>query len=141
MRVHCRVHEDQHVDSVVSLFAGSDWQERECYDMFGIFFRGHPDMRRLLSDYGFMGHPLRKDFPLTGYTEIRYDDTLNRIVYEPLEITQEMRNFDFLNPWAAEDLKRKRDPHEKMGSAPPRQPSAASKAETAQKAKAINPGQ
>jgi len=114
LRVHVRILEEQHVDSVTPLFGGSDWQERECFDMFGIFFRGHPDLRRILTDYGFMGHPLRKDFPLTGYTEIRYDDTLNRIVYEPLEITQEMRNFDFLNPWAADDLKKRRDPHDQM---------------------------
>jgi len=109
MRVHCRVHEDQHVDSVTNLFSSADWYERQCYDMFGIFFRGHPDLRRILTDYGFMGHPLRKDFPLTGYTEIRYDDTLNRIVYEPLEITQERRMFDFLNPWALDDLKKNRE--------------------------------
>ena len=85
--------------SVVGLWAGANWHERECFDMFGIRFEGHPDLRRLLTDYGFQGHPLRKDFPMTGYVEVRYDEEQKRVVYEPVKLTQEFRNFDFLSPW------------------------------------------
>ena len=87
------------VPSVSKVFSSADWWEREIWDLFGIFFSGHPDLRRILTDYGFDGHPLRKDFPLTGYVEVRYDDAQKRVVYEPVKLTQEFRNFDFLSPW------------------------------------------
>lgn len=94
IRVKTYCDEAQPVPSMTSLFDGALWYEREVYDMFGVFFSGHPDLRRMLTDYGFDGHPLRKDFPLTGYTEIRYDEEKKRIVYEPLELTQAFRNFE-----------------------------------------------
>ncbi len=81
------------------MFPGADWFERETYDLYGVLFTGHPDMRRLLTDYGFEGHPLRKDFPLTGFVEVRYDDEQKRVVYDKVRLAQEFRNFDFLSPW------------------------------------------
>lgn len=87
------------VASAVEIFAAANWFEREAYDMYGILFSGHPDLRRLLTDYGFQGFPLRKDFPLTGYVEVRYDDDKKRVVYEPVKLTQEFRTFDFESPW------------------------------------------
>jgi len=99
LRVLVPVGEGQSVPSVVGLFSNANWAEREVWDMFGIFFAGHPDLRRLLTDYGFEGHPLRKDFPLTGHVEVRYDDTLRRVVNEPVSLVQEFRDFDFLSPW------------------------------------------
>ena len=87
------------IPSVRKVFSSADWWEREIWDLFGIFFSGHPDLRRILTDYGFDGHPLRKDFPLTGYVEVRYDDAQKRVVYEPVKLTQEYRDFDFLSPW------------------------------------------
>ena len=86
------------IPSVSKVFSSADWWEREIWDLFGIFFSGHPDLRRILTDYGFDGHPLRKDFPLTGYVEVRYDDAQKRVVYEPVKLTQEYRDFDFLRP-------------------------------------------
>jgi len=91
--------EDHPVDTVVPLFSTANWFEREVWDMFGVYFSGHPDLRRILTDYGFEGHPLRKDFPLTGYVELRYDDEQKRVVYEPVKLTQDFRTFDFLSPW------------------------------------------
>jgi NADH-quinone oxidoreductase subunit C len=85
--------------SVSGVFSSANWWEREAWDLFGIYFSDHPDLRRILSDYGFEGHPLRKDFPLTGYVEVRYDDEQKRVVYEPVKLSQEFRNFDFLSPW------------------------------------------
>ncbi|MEQ8321541.1 MAG: NADH-quinone oxidoreductase subunit C [Rhodospirillales bacterium] len=99
IRVKLRTDEDTPVDSTTSLFNAANWWEREVWDMFGVAFNDHPDLRRILTDYGFEGHPLRKDFPLTGYVEVRYDDEQKRIVYEPVKLTQEFRNFDFLSPW------------------------------------------
>jgi len=99
IRIKLEVDENTPVPSLVSVFPGADWFEREAYDLYGIVFTGHPDMRRLLTDYGFEGHPLRKDFPLTGFVEVRYDDEEKRVRYEPVQLTQEFRNFDFLSPW------------------------------------------
>ena len=87
------------VPSAVSIFPGANWFEREAFDLYGILFDGHPDLRRILTDYGFTGHPLRKDFPLTGFGELRYDEEQKRVVYEPVKLPQEFRNFDYLSPW------------------------------------------
>jgi NADH-quinone oxidoreductase subunit C len=103
IRVKAAVAEGTAVPSIIEVFPGADWFERETYDLYGIVFNGHPDMRRILTDYGFEGHPLRKDFPLTGFVEVRYDDELKRVVYEPVRLTQEFRNFDFLSPWEGTD--------------------------------------
>jgi NADH-quinone oxidoreductase subunit C len=103
IRVKLQTDEEAPVASVVGVFPVANWFEREAYDMYGILFSGHPDLRRLLTDYGFQGHPLRKDFPLTGYVEVRYDDELKRVVYEPVELTQEFRTFDFESPWEGTD--------------------------------------
>ena len=98
LRVKVQTDEDTAVPSVTGVYPNADWCERETFDMYGVFFSGHPDLRRILTDYGFHGHPLRKDFPMTGYVEVRYDDSLKRVVYEPVKIT-EYRAFDFLSPW------------------------------------------
>jgi NADH-quinone oxidoreductase subunit C len=103
IRVKCETDEDTAVPSVVDVFPAANWFEREAYDMYGILFSGHPDLRRILTDYGFQGHPLRKDFPLTGYVEVRYDDAQKRVVYEPVKLTQEFRSFDFMSPWEGTD--------------------------------------
>jgi len=103
IRLKVRTDEDTPVPSLTGVYPGADWFEREAYDMYGILFSGHPDLRRLLTDYGFEGHPLRKDFPLTGFVEVRYDDEAKRVVYEPVELKQEFRNFDFLSPWEGTD--------------------------------------
>ena len=99
IRVKTRTGEQTAMPTVTGVFNSAGWWERETYDLYGIWFREHPDLRRILTDYGFEGHPLRKDFPLTGYVEVRYDDELKRIVYEPVNLTQDFRNFDFLSPW------------------------------------------
>jgi NADH-quinone oxidoreductase subunit C len=103
IRVKAAIDEAATVPSIIEVFPGADWFERETYDLYGIVFTGHPDMRRILTDYGFEGHPLRKDFPLTGFVEVRYDDELKRVVYEPVRLAQEFRNFDFLSPWEGTD--------------------------------------
>jgi NADH-quinone oxidoreductase subunit C len=99
IRVKIEVDEATSVPSLVDVFPGANWFEREAYDLYGVVFTGHPDMRRLLTDYGFEGHPLRKDFPLTGFVEVRFDDEQKRVVYSPVQLTQEFRYFDFLSPW------------------------------------------
>jgi NADH-quinone oxidoreductase subunit C len=99
IRVKLTTDEQAPVPSTVGVFPASNWFEREAYDMYGILFSGHPDLRRILTDYGFQGYPLRKDFPLTGYVEVRYDDEQKRVVYEPVELAQEFRSFDFESPW------------------------------------------
>ena len=99
IRVKVQTDEDTPVPSVTSVFSAANWFEREAWDMYGIFFSGHPDLRRILTDYGFQGHPLRKDFPLTGYVEVRYSEDEKRVVYEPVELRQDFRTFDFMSPW------------------------------------------
>jgi len=101
MRIRVKIQADDMtpVPSIIEVFPAANWYEREAYDFYGILFSGHPDLRRILTDYGFDGHPLRKDFPTTGYVEVRYDDAEKRVVYEPVKLTQEFRNFDFLSPW------------------------------------------
>jgi NADH-quinone oxidoreductase subunit C len=99
IRVKVSTDEDTPVPSLAEVFSAAPWFEREAWDLYGIFFSDHPDLRRILTDYGFEGHPLRKDFPLTGYVELRYDDEQKRVVYEPVKLTQDFRSFDFLSPW------------------------------------------
>ena len=103
IRVKLQTNETAAVPSANDIFPAANWFEREAYDMYGILFSGHPDLRRLLTDYGFQGHPLRKDFPLTGYVEVRYDDEKKRVVYEPVKLNQEFRSFDFESPWEGAD--------------------------------------
>jgi NADH-quinone oxidoreductase subunit C len=103
IRVKAAVDESQAVPSITPILAGADWFEREVYDLYGVAFTGHPDLRRILTDYGFEGHPMRKDFPLTGFVEVRYDDEQKRVVYEPVKLAQEFRDFDFLSPWEGTD--------------------------------------
>jgi len=119
VRVRTKTDAGSPVPSIVGLFPGADWFEREAYDLYGILFAGHPDLRRLLTDYGFQGHPLRKDFPLTGFVELRYDDTQKRVVYEPVKLMQEYRSFDFLSPW--EGMNSAIPGDEKAGLAPERE--------------------
>ena len=104
-RIRLRVHADdvEPVPSITGVFPGANWFEREAYDLYGILFSGHPDLRRILTDYGFDGHPLRKDFPLTGFVEVRYDEERKRVVYEPVKLPQEFRSFDFISPWEGTD--------------------------------------
>jgi NADH-quinone oxidoreductase subunit C len=101
IRVKLETNEADAVPSAIPVFPAANWFEREAYDMYGILFSGHPDLRRLLTDYGFQGHPLRKDFPLTGHVEVRYDDEAKRVVYEPVKLAQDFRSFDFESPWEA----------------------------------------
>jgi NADH-quinone oxidoreductase subunit C len=103
VRVKMSVAEDEVVPSITDLHPSANWFEREVFDMYGIMFSGHPDLRRILTDYGFRGHPLRKDFPTTGYVELRYDETKKRVVYEPVRLVQEYRAFDFMSPWEGAD--------------------------------------
>ena len=104
VRVTIATDETTPVPSTISVFPAADWYEREVYDFFGVLFDGHPDLRRILTDYGFDGHPLRKDFPMTGFVEVRYDDEEKRVRYDPVRLTQEFRQFDFLSPWEGPPL-------------------------------------
>jgi NADH-quinone oxidoreductase subunit C len=99
VRIKTQVGEGESISSINAVYPAAGWFERECFDMYGIPFTDHPDMRRILTDYGFSGYPLRKDFPLTGYVELRYDDELKRVVYQPVQLVQEFRDFDFMSPW------------------------------------------
>ena len=99
IRIKAQVGEGEAIPSVISVYPAANWFEREAFDMYGVAFSGHPDLRRILTDYGFSGYPLRKDFPLTGYVELRYDDELKRVVYQPVQLVQEFRDFDFMSPW------------------------------------------
>ncbi|MCO5147377.1 MAG: NADH-quinone oxidoreductase subunit C [Aquamicrobium sp.] len=103
VRVKVETDEETPVPSAVSVYPGADWYERETFDLYGVLFSGHPELRRILTDYGFEGYPLRKDFPVTGFVEVRYDDEVKRVVYEKVELKQEFRNFDFLSPWEGTD--------------------------------------
>ncbi|MFG1331174.1 NADH-quinone oxidoreductase subunit C [Xanthobacter autotrophicus] len=122
IRLKVETDEDTPVPSITSVFPGANWFEREAYDMYGILFTGHPELRRLLTDYGFDGHPLRKDFPTTGFVEVRYDDEQKRVVYEPVRLPQEFRNFDFLSPWEGVEYVLPGD--EKASGQPPVPPKA-----------------
>jgi NADH-quinone oxidoreductase subunit C len=99
VRVKVQADEDTQVPSAIPVFPAANWYERETFDLYGVLFSDHPDLRRILTDYGFSGHPLRKDFPLTGHVEVRYDDEAKRVVYEPVKLVQEFRSFDYLSPW------------------------------------------
>ena len=121
IRVKVQTDEDTPVPSVNAVFAAAGWFEREAWDMYGIMFTGHPDLRRLLTDYGFDGYPLRKDFPLSGFVEVRYDDAEKRVVYEPVKLTQEFRKFDFLSPWEGAEYAL---PGDEKAAAPPAPPKA-----------------
>ena len=99
IRLKTAIREDEMVPSITEVHPAANWFEREVFDMFGILFSGHPDLRRILTDYGFRGHPLRKDFPTTGYVEVRYDEAAKRVVYEPVKLVQDYRQFDFMSPW------------------------------------------
>ena len=99
IRVKAQIGEGEAIPSIISLYPAANWFEREAFDMYGIVFAEHPDLRRILTDYGFSGYPLRKDFPLTGYVELRYDEELKRVVYQPVKLVQEFRDFDFMSPW------------------------------------------
>jgi len=125
VRVKVSTDETTPVPSAVSVYPAADWFEREAFDMYGMLFSGHPDLRRILTDYGFEGHPLRKDFPMTGYVEVRYDEAQKRVVYEPVRLQQEFRNFDFLSPWEGAEYPAPVLPGDEKAAPPPPAPSPA----------------
>jgi NADH-quinone oxidoreductase subunit C len=127
LRLRGQASETTQVPSIIGVFPGADWFERETYDLYGVIFTGHPDMRRLLTDYGFEGHPLRKDFPTTGFVEVRYDDQEKRVVYDPVRLNQEFRKFDFLSPWEGADYLL---PGDEKAAAVPKPPGEEKKAST-----------
>jgi len=127
IRVKLKTDETTPVPSAASVYSSAGWFERETYDLYGVWFSDHPDLRRILTDYGFEGHPLRKDFPLTGFVEVRYDDQEKRVVYEPVRLNQEFRKFDFLSPWEGADLALPGD-EKKSGDVPPAPGAAPAKA-------------
>lgn len=127
LRLRGQANEATQVPSIIGVFPGADWFERETYDLYGVIFTGHPDMRRLLTDYGFEGHPLRKDFPTTGFVEVRYDDQEKRVVYDPVRLNQEFRKFDFLSPWEGADYLL---PGDEKAAAVPKPPGEEKKAST-----------
>jgi NADH-quinone oxidoreductase subunit C len=127
LRLRGQASETTQVPSIINVFPGADWFERETYDLYGVIFTGHPDMRRLLTDYGFEGHPLRKDFPTTGFVEVRYDDQEKRVVYDPVRLNQEFRKFDFLSPWEGADYLL---PGDEKAAAVPKPPGEEKKAST-----------
>ena len=130
LRVRVKVETDEStpVPSVIDVYRAAGWYEREAWDMYGVLFSGHPDLRRILTDYGFEGHPLRKDFPLTGYVEVRYDAEQKRVVYEPVSLTQEFRTFDFLSPWEGAQYILPSDEKARAADAAKQNPAAASTA-------------
>jgi NADH-quinone oxidoreductase subunit C len=138
VRVKVSTDETTPVPSAVSVYPAADWFEREAFDMYGMLFSGHPDLRRILTDYGFEGHPLRKDFPMTGYVEVRYDEAQKRVVYEPVRLQQEFRNFDFLSPWEGAEYPASVLPGDEKAAPPP--PPAPSPAPAASKAKGKGKG-
>lgn len=138
VRVKVSTDETTPVPSAVSVYPAADWFEREAFDMYGMLFSDHPDLRRILTDYGFEGHPLRKDFPMTGYVEVRYDEAQKRVVYEPVRLQQEFRNFDFLSPWEGAEYPAPVLPGDEKAAPPP--PPAPSPAPAASKAKGKGKG-
>lgn len=128
LRVKVRTDEVQPVPSAIPVYPNADWFEREAFDLYGMLFSGHPDLRRLLTDYGFQGHPLRKDFPMTGYVEVRWDEEQRRVIYEPVKLTQEFRQFDFLSPWEGAEYARWSGvlPGDEKAAAAPASPKAGS---------------
>lgn len=122
LRVKVETDENTPVPSVTSVYSAAGWFERECWDLFGVAFAGNPDLRRILTDYGFEGHPLRKDFPLSGFVEVRYDEDQKRVVYEPIKLTQDFRTFDFMSPW--EGMTRAVLPGDEKAAPPPPKPEA-----------------
>ncbi|MFN9250001.1 MAG: NADH-quinone oxidoreductase subunit C [Brevundimonas sp.] len=140
VRIKVSTDETTPVPSAVSVYPAADWFEREAFDLYGTLFSGHPDLRRILTDYGFEGHPLRKDFPMTGYVEVRYDEAQKRVVYEPVRLQQEFRNFDFLSPWEGAEYPAPVLPGDEKAAPPPPAPPPAPAASMASEGKVKGKG-